>query len=201
MYKHKSKMYLRKIEASDAVSGLLELKREWFGTHNCLIINSDDQIKWYNSIPSNQLYLIGEWSNVPVGVAVFTDIDHTNRSLKISGSVYKEHRKSEIIKAGFAAGLDFAFEMLNMHRIEAEVIEYNIPAQQIEIDYLGFIVEGRKRKSVYKCGKYYDSLVLGMLREDWEQQPRVKDLGDSCNENFSHATAERLLLRSKLMSI
>lgn len=195
MYCHKSGIVLRKIEKSD-LADLLKMKQEsWWGTHKTSIINYDDQSRWYENIPSNQLFLIGEIDK-PVGVAVYTGIDWINRCLNISGSVYKEHR-STCAYSGFCAGLDFAFEMLNMHRVEAEVLEYHLTAQKLEIDILGMKVEGRKRKSVYKCGKYYDSIMLGMLRSEWEQHPRVLQYGDSCNKNFSHKKFEKLMKRIK----
>jgi RimJ/RimL family protein N-acetyltransferase len=200
MYAHKDGITLRKIERSDLKS-LLGLKSEsWWGTHKSLVVNMDDQEAWYNSIPKDQLYMIGEWVdeqgfNVPVGVVVFTDIDWISRTLRISGSIYKEYRKQEIVLAGFSAGLDFAFEMLNMRRVEAEVLEYNVPAQQLEINFLGFKIEGRRRKAVYKCGGYYDSIMLGMMREEWQSHPRVIAYGDSCNRNFSPNKMQKLIER------
>lgn len=166
----------------------------WWGTHKTLIINTDDQNNWYNNIPQDQLYLIGESCDQKdiVGIASYANIDWINRSLSISGSVLKKYR-SKFAISGFCAGLDFAFEILNMHRIEAEVLEYHIPAQKIEIDILGFKIEGIKRKSVYKCGKYYNSIILGILREDWEKSNRVLNYGDSCNLNFSHNLCKKLI--------
>ena len=58
-------------------------------------------------------------------------------------------------------------------------------------------IKALKRKYVYKCGRYYDSLVLGMLREEWSNSDRVKKYGDSCNENFSHDKFNKLMLRKK----
>lgn len=200
MYTHKSGIRLRKIERSDLKS-LLDLKREsWWGTHNTTFVNMDDQQRWYESLGCGTLVVIAEWTTshvveperVPIGVALYTDIDWIGRSLRISGSVYKDSRKPEIVKAGFAAGLDYAFEILNMRRVEAEVLETNIPAQKMEIGYLGFKVEGRRRKAVYKCGGYYDSIMLGMMREEWQSHPRVMGYGDSCNEDFSPLTAQKL---------
>jgi RimJ/RimL family protein N-acetyltransferase len=200
MYDHKDGISLRKVEETDLQS-LLELKqRNWWGTHKSPIINSIDQKKWFESIPDNQLFLLGTrataTSNTPtsIGVAVYTDIDWISRTLQISGSVFKNVR-SDSSKDAFCAGLDFAFEMLNMQKCEAEVLDYHIPAKKLEIDILGFKVEGVKRKSVYKCGKYYDSLVIGLLREEWESSERVKEYGDSCNHNFSHDSVEAMLSR------
>lgn len=182
MYKHKNGITLRKIEKSD-LADLLALKNEsWWGTHHSSIINQDDQLNWYNNIPQNQLFLIGE-TDYPVGVAVYTGIDFINRSLQISGSVYKNFR-GDFAHAGFCAGMDFAFEMLNMNRVEAEVLEYHITAQKLEIEKLGMKVEGRRKAAVYKCGKYYNSIILGLLRSEWENSSRVLNYEGSCNKNF-----------------
>lgn len=167
----------------------------------------DDQHRWYKHVTSdpNQLVLIAEYNGCVMrdddyggmGVALYSDIDWVSRTLKISGSIYKKHRKDHKAKAGFAAGLDFAFEMLNMQKVEAEVLEYNVPAQKLEIDYLGFKVEGRRRRAVYKCGQYYDSLLLGMLREEWASDKRVMSYEGTCNKNFDHELAEWMISRGK----
>src|SRR5699024_7073835 len=39
---------------------------------------------------------------------------------------------------------------------------------------LGMIVEGRMRKVRYYKGKYYDSIRMGILREEWEEQQSHK---------------------------
>ena len=208
MYTHKDGVVLRKIHKGDLHS-LLKLKNEsWWGTHNTLIVNIEDQMNWYDSISHKELYMIGEKTttgmkpvNHQLGICCYTEIDWFGRSLNISGSVYKEFRTMDVVKASFAAGLDFAFEVLNMQRIGAEVIETHFAAQQLEIGYLGFTVEGRRRKAVYKSGKYYDSIMLGLLREEWESQDRVKKYGDGCNQNFSHEKAQECIDRfSKMMN-
>lgn len=203
MYTHKSGVRLRKIERTD-LKALLELKQEsWWGTHNATFANMDDQQRWYDSLGCGTLVVIAErkldvvhddWQTA-VGVGIYSDIDWIGRSLRISGSIYKQHRKDDIVKSAFAAGLDYAFEILNMRRVEAEVLETNVPAQRLEIDYLGFKVEGRKRKAVCKCGGYYDSIMLGILREEWQSHPRVMGYGDSCNENFSPFRAQAMAER------
>lgn len=191
MYHHKTGVTLRKLNKAD-LSDLFKLKQEsWWGTHNTLIINEEDQLIWYNSIPSNQLFLVAEKDQQAFGVAAYTNIDFINRKLHISGSIYKQYR-NKFAYDGFCAGCDFAFEMLNMHRIEAEVLEYHIPAQKLELGVLGMKLEGRKRKVVYKCGRYFDSLIIGLLRQEWQNQDRVKNYGDSCNLNFSPSRFEKL---------
>jgi len=196
MYNHKNGIILRKIEEYD-LNFLLDLKKEsWWGTHSTLIINELDQKKWFDSIPNNHLFMMAEnLEKEKLGVGIYTDIDWISRSLKISGSIEKKYR-SKYAEISFCAGLDFAFEILNMNRVEAEVLDYHIMAQKIEIQLLGFKVEGCKRKSVYKSGKYYDSYILGILREEWENCDRIKKYEHSCNTNFDHTFFEKLKKRS-----
>lgn len=71
--------------------------------------------------------------------------------------------------------LRYAFQELNLNRVELAVIQYNeagIRAYQ----NVGFKHEGTLHASVYRDGEYYDVLMMGMLRADWEplyDQPAV----------------------------
>jgi len=207
MYDHKDGIRLRKISRDDLRIFLALKKESWWGTHNTLIVNIDDQIEWYENIPHNEIYMTVEkrWSGSGddydsysyevVGIAGYTDIDWCGRTLNISGSIVKKHRINDIVRPSFSAGLDFAFEILNMQRVGAEVLECNPAAQSLEIGHLGFIVEGQRRRAVYKSGRYYDSIQLGLLREEWEEQERVKSYKGCCNINFDHKLASKVVTR------
>ena len=65
--------------------------------------------------------------------------------------------------------LDEAFENLRLHRVWADVPEYNGHALQI-CRHLGFVLEGRMRKSHRKDGEWYDSSTLGLLTEEYARR-------------------------------
>lgn len=208
MYDHNDGISLRKIQQSDLKS-LLSLKNEsWWGTHDTPIINLEDQENWYSKLTNRTIVMMAEVKRdessvmASVGVALLSNIDWIGRTLNLSGSIFKEQRKSNLVKPAFACGLDFCFEILNMERVGAEVLETHLAAQKLEVDYLGFKVEGRRRKAVYKSGVYYDSIVLGILKEEWENTLRVKTMLEtntlSCNKNFDHNKAQRLISRSSI---
>jgi len=207
MYKHKEGITLRKLHKGD-LHALMALKSEsWWGTHGTSIINAEDQLKWYESLGHNNLAMMAEGEgntghNNAIGIALFTDIDWFARTLNLSGSVFKESRKmEEIVKPAFSCGLDFCFEVLNMQRVQAEVLETHAAAQKLEIGHLGMKVEGRRRRAVFKSGRYYDSIMLGILKEEWEQTERVKAHLESktgcCNDVFDHQQAQRLIQLSQ----
>ncbi len=169
---------------------LLELKQEsWWGTHKSLITNVEDQKKWFENLSSDTLVVVGTYEKQISGVVVYSDIDYISRTLNISGSVLKKYRGAASIR-GFQAGVDFAFEILNMHRLNAEVLETNLASLKFQLAQ-GFKAEGRKRKAVYKSGKYYDSIITGILREDWEKHPRILSYNGACNLNFNMEKAQK----------
>ncbi|RFU62050.1 GNAT family N-acetyltransferase [Peribacillus glennii] len=63
--------------------------------------------------------------------------------------------------------LRYAFHELNLDRVGLEVIEYNKSGIRA-YEKVGFQQEGRKRSVVYRDGKRYDIIVMGILRPEWE---------------------------------
>ena len=202
MYEHKNGVKYRKAEECD-LGGLFDLKQEsWWGTHGAPIMNVQDQKDWFKNLDNRTLVMVAQvfiaqensvhefWNTV--GVGIYSNFDWVARTCDISGSIFKGFRGTEHTKNAFECGLDFGFEMLNMHRIQAEVVEYNLAAQKLEIDHLGFTVEGRRRSAVYKAGEYYDSIILGILRDEWYGTKCDRDMENGCNKNVDHEKLSEL---------
>lgn len=188
MYAHKNGITLRKVEEEDLWQ-LLQLKNEsWFGTHRVSLLNSAEQHKWFESILNRQdcLYLIGQTttittnSAVPVGIYKALSIDWINRSYDSAHDVFSNYRGKGLGFKVLEAGVDFGFEILNMNRLDTEVIETNIASMKNAFR-VGFITEGTRRKAVYKFGKYLDSVFMGIIREDWLKLPRIKAYLPTCH--------------------
>lgn len=62
---------------------------------------------------------------------------------------------------------DLAFGTLNANRFWLHVYENN-PGGQRAYERAGFRVEGRLRQAHYIEGRYWDVLVMSILREEWE---------------------------------
>jgi RimJ/RimL family protein N-acetyltransferase len=63
--------------------------------------------------------------------------------------------------------LRYAFETLNLHRVWLEVFEYN-PRGIKAYEAMGFTHEGVEREHVYRDGRYWNVLMMGILRSDWD---------------------------------
>jgi RimJ/RimL family protein N-acetyltransferase len=61
----------------------------------------------------------------------------------------------------------FAFRELNLFALRATIPEYNLPAIHL-FEKSGFIVEIRQRQEIYRDGKYWDLLHVGLLQPEWK---------------------------------
>ncbi len=62
--------------------------------------------------------------------------------------------------------LDFAFKTLNLNRVELETLDFNEIAQKC-FRKVGFREVGRKRKAKFINGKYRDTIVMDILKDEW----------------------------------
>nr|MDO8109105.1 GNAT family N-acetyltransferase [Candidatus Sigynarchaeota archaeon] len=62
--------------------------------------------------------------------------------------------------------LKFGFRILNLHRIEISVFEFNERAKHV-YEKIGFTEIGRKRKAIFFEGTYYDEIVLDFLSDEF----------------------------------
>ncbi len=62
--------------------------------------------------------------------------------------------------------LDFSFDRLRLHRVEAACLPSNIPSRSLLVR-IGFQQEGYARQYLCIEGKWQDHLLFAMLREDW----------------------------------
>lgn len=154
---------------------LLALKCDtWRNTHKTLIANLDDQIRWFESLdtdvhtPKTLVLLasvIGEGvervSN-PLGVFKLANVNYVNRSADVAWDVFEELRGGGYGKKLVCGGVRFCSEVLNLRRLDAEILAHNKPSVRCALA-AGFVREGTRREAVFKSGTYVDSLVFGCL--------------------------------------
>jgi RimJ/RimL family protein N-acetyltransferase len=65
--------------------------------------------------------------------------------------------------------LRFAFDDLNLHRLSAWPGADNLPFIQMA-GKAGFEEEGRRREASFHDGRYWDVILMGLLRTKWEKR-------------------------------
>jgi RimJ/RimL family protein N-acetyltransferase len=64
--------------------------------------------------------------------------------------------------------LDYAFRHWNLHRVGLKTNSDNLRAIRCYLA-CGFVEEGRLRQAEWRDGHYVDTVLMGILREDWER--------------------------------
>ena len=73
--------------------------------------------------------------------------------------------------------LDEAYETLRLHRVWVDVPDYSEHAIQL-CEHIGFVLEGHLRETHLKDGKWYDSMAMGLLADEYTRR-RSRLMGNS----------------------
>ena len=107
-----------------------------------------------------------EW--LPVGNLGFFNIDWRCRAAEVGIFIGEKRFWSQGYGTeAMRLALKHGFETLNLNRIMLDVYETN-PRAIRSYEKAGFVYEGRKRQGMFKDGRYFDILVMSVLREEWE---------------------------------
>lgn len=168
----------RKVDECD-LADLAELRsEEWRNFHRVRFVGDRDQADWFDSTRGShdQIHLVAirDYDAVPFGMeqmvgvryGVFslTNVDWISRVATATWGVFKGHRGHGLGKKIVAAGVEVAFQVFNLRRIECEILAHNLPSIQVAVA-AGFECEGVKRQAVWKPGGYVNSHVFGLLRD------------------------------------
>jgi RimJ/RimL family protein N-acetyltransferase len=72
-------------------------------------------------------------------------------------------------KDAVMATMRYAFEELNLHRLDGQMIEYNTGSVEFYCDKLGWKREGVARDWYYTKGRYWDKVMVGITHQDYTQ--------------------------------
>jgi RimJ/RimL family protein N-acetyltransferase len=100
------------------------------------------------------------------GIGLFA-ISRTNRSAMTGISIYNpKHWGKGYGQEAMDLMLSFAFQNLNLNRVELETFDFNKRAQKCYLK-VGFKETGRKRAARFINGDYHDSVIMDILRSEW----------------------------------
>lgn len=125
------------------------------------LLNMINQRDWFDYIsrsPKVEMFGI-EHEGTLVGVCGLCNIDWVNRNAEVS--IYTQEADVAAEALDLLEGK--AFEEFNLHRLWVEV--YSSHAEKIALlEEGGYTLEGKMRQHVFKQGRYYGSLIYGLLR-------------------------------------
>ena len=111
--------------------------------------------------------LIDKQNNLPIGECGFHTWNKTHNRAELFYSIRNDADKQKgFMTEALQAVLDFGFTELNLHRIEALVVDWNTPSVKLLLHY-GFTKEGAMREDYIVNGKNENSDCYSLLKWEW----------------------------------
>lgn len=125
---------------------------------------------WYDGIgkDANRIdFVIETKDGKPIGVMGMHKVNWINRTA-ITGALIGER---EYWGKGYGTDakmflLDYAFNTLGLRKIGSDVIAFNKRSLRYSL-HCGYKVEGRLRKHIFRDGREWDQIMLGVFKHEW----------------------------------
>ena len=136
-------------------------------------ISDGQHREWFSSIQQrNDMVIFGISLLYPdelIGSCQLNNINHVHRCAELQIRIGEEN------ELGKGYGLEavklllkYGFHDLNLNRIQLQVFSSNQTACHV-YEKAGFIYEGVLRRAAYIDGSFIDVIVMGVLRDEYEQ--------------------------------
>lgn len=168
-------IYLRAIEIEDAprfVEWLNDPEVRRYLARNFPPLNLGREREWIENLYKDRsrvvFGIVLKESDKLIGSTGFEGIDWCNRRAGFGIAIGDKTEWSK--GAGTEATelvVRYGFDTLNLNRIALNVFDHN-PRAMRAYEKAGFVREGVLRQDRYIEGAYRDSIVMGILREEWE---------------------------------
>lgn len=101
-----------------------------------------------------------------VGTCTLAAIDRRHRRAELGFAVLRCRWGRRVASRALPPVIDFAFERLGLHRLEADADPRNEASLRV-LERFGFRREGLLRERYFQEGEAQDAVVFGLLRRDW----------------------------------
>jgi RimJ/RimL family protein N-acetyltransferase len=105
-------------------------------------------------------------SNRLIGKFILFQFSEQNRRAEVGYILDRRQWGQGYMSEAMACVLDYAFNELNLHRLEADTDPENVASLAL-LEKFGFKREGLFRHRWYVYGKWLDSIMLGLLKKDY----------------------------------
>lgn len=116
------------------------------------------------------VYVVADLVNdQPLGIICLRHLDPAMRTAQIGTWLSRQHWGSGINAEAKALLLDFAFDRLRLHRVEARIAVANARSR-VAFERLGARREGLLKESFFKDGRYQDQYLYVVLEQEWRER-------------------------------
>ena len=169
----KIKIQLKQITKSD-----LKLLIEWRNSKKIfpyntryILLNSKTQTDWFNSLQndsSRKMFMISH-ENVKIGICGLINIDYKNKNANIAIIIGKTQLHAKGLGTMALSNLlNYGFKKLGLHRIGAEVIEYNKTSIRL-FEKSKFKIDVIHRNVIWRNNRWWNMYSMSILKDDFNE--------------------------------
>jgi UDP-4-amino-4,6-dideoxy-N-acetyl-beta-L-altrosamine N-acetyltransferase len=134
------------------------------------LLNMEDQKKWFDRITkpdsSRSMFVIVDKKMHPVGVCGLIDLDFKNKSGEIAIMMDEKNRKKNFGSESLKLLIKYGFEKLKLHRIVAEVFEFNVASIRL-FEKLHFRHEATYMDKLWQNHRWYNTRGYSIIADDY----------------------------------
>ena len=134
--------------------------------HDSRTFSLEDTRIWF--VTTKPDYFIIEKDDEPIGYFRISNYSKINKNLCIGADLHVQYRGKGYAIESYNKFLPWVFENYDLHKVSLEVLITNKRALNL-YKSLGFLTEGVKREEVLKEGKYVDSVMMSLLKKDFNE--------------------------------
>ena len=167
-----------KIQLKQIIKSDLKLLIEWRNSNKIFpyntqyfLLNSKTQTDWFNSLQndsSRKMFMISH-ENMKIGICGLIDIDYKNKNANIAIII----GKTQLHAKGFGTMtlsnlLNYGFKKLGLHRIGADVIEYNKTSIHL-FEKSKFKIDVIHRNVIWRNNRWWNMYSMSILKDDFNE--------------------------------
>lgn len=129
----------------------------------------DELVQIYNSHIHDQTerrFIVSDTDENPVGLVELVEINQTHRHAEFQIIISPNKQGQGYAKQATHLAIDYAFAVLNLHKLSLFVDTENIKAIHIYTE-LGFQQEGILREEFFVNGQYRDVILMGIFQREY----------------------------------
>lgn len=132
--------------------------------HNNAEFSLQETCEWFNAKEDD--FFIIENYNQKIGYFRTSNDSFENKSIMIGADIHPKFQGNGFSKESYRIFLKKMFEEKCKNKVHLEVLSFNHRAINL-YKKIGFKVEGVKRQEILRDGKFIDSILMSMLREEY----------------------------------
>jgi ribosomal-protein-alanine N-acetyltransferase len=118
------------------------------------IIDRNEAINWAITRKGNDMI---------IGMLGYVQINKGHARAEIGYTMHRPYHGTGIIQEATKAVIDYGFNVMNLHSIEAVIVHENIPSKKL-VERFGFTCDAFFKDYLFQDGRFVDTNVYSLIR-------------------------------------